>query len=136
MKSNKKLLRVGIAGYGVVGKRRRTVIDAHPRMQTIAVSDKNLIGRNFEGSARCYTNFNDLLSEDIDVLFVDFEILDTFNIVQIGGLYRFLTQKDLQIIWLAIKLVVFLLIFSKLHFIGQSAFSRFNVFFAKTQKAF
>ena len=30
-------LRVGIAGYGVVGKRRRQVIDAHPALETVAV---------------------------------------------------------------------------------------------------
>ena len=70
MKANNKILRVGIAGYGVVGKRRRTVIDAHPRMKTVAVSDKNLKDGSLEGAVLCYTDFEKLLSEDIDVLFV------------------------------------------------------------------
>ena len=37
-------LKVGIAGYGVVGKRRREVIDAHPALKTVAVSDRRLKG--------------------------------------------------------------------------------------------
>ena len=32
---------VGIAGYGVVGKRRRQFIDQHPKLRTIAVCDQN-----------------------------------------------------------------------------------------------
>jgi hypothetical protein len=39
MTNNK--LRVGIAGYGVVGKRRRLCIDLHPLLQTIAVCDRS-----------------------------------------------------------------------------------------------
>ena len=30
-------LRVGIAGYGIVGKRRRHFIDVHPAFLTVAV---------------------------------------------------------------------------------------------------
>jgi hypothetical protein len=33
-------LRVGIAGYGVVGKRRRQFIDRHPSLKTVAVCDR------------------------------------------------------------------------------------------------
>jgi hypothetical protein len=33
-------LRVGIAGYGVVGQRRRQFIDAHPDLVTVAVCDR------------------------------------------------------------------------------------------------
>ena len=32
-------LKVGIIGYGIVGKRRRVFIDRHPRLQTVAVAD-------------------------------------------------------------------------------------------------
>ena len=35
-----KKLRVGIAGYGVVGKRRRLIIDQHPNLTTVAVCDR------------------------------------------------------------------------------------------------
>ena len=37
MKSNK--LRTGIAGYGVVGQKRRMYIDENPLLELIAVSD-------------------------------------------------------------------------------------------------
>ena len=36
---NNKILKVGIAGYGVVGKRRRIYIDQNPYMETVSVSD-------------------------------------------------------------------------------------------------
>ena len=34
--------KVGIAGYGIIGKRRRQYIDNNPHLQTIAVCDQNL----------------------------------------------------------------------------------------------
>ena len=40
-----KKLKVGIAGYGVVGKRRRCFIDMHDQLSTVAVCD-----RDFKGS--------------------------------------------------------------------------------------
>ena len=35
-----KKLRVAIAGYGVVGKRRHFYINQHPKMKVIAVCDR------------------------------------------------------------------------------------------------
>jgi predicted dehydrogenase len=64
-------LRVGIAGYGVVGKRRRVFIDKHPNLRTVAVCDQN-----FDETAvmpdgvRCYAHYRQLLEEPLDVLFV------------------------------------------------------------------
>ena len=64
-------LRVGIAGYGVVGKRRRKFIDLHPELETVAVCD-----RVFEHSppgqigVPYHTNYRELLQEELDVLFV------------------------------------------------------------------
>jgi glyceraldehyde-3-phosphate dehydrogenase/erythrose-4-phosphate dehydrogenase len=34
------MLRVGISGYGIVGKRRRKYIDLHPNMKMVAVCDR------------------------------------------------------------------------------------------------
>lgn len=71
MKSIDKL-KVGIAGYGVVGKLRRQYIDQHPELQTVAVCDKNIKkkGEVFDGVPG-YSNYNQLLdSEELDVLFV------------------------------------------------------------------
>ncbi len=64
-------LKVGIAGYGVVGTRRRQVIDAHPDLQTVAVCDRKLDGEgSYEDGVRYYTHYKNLLDEDLDVLFV------------------------------------------------------------------
>jgi len=63
-------LRVGIAGYGVVGKRRGYFIDMHPKLQIIAVSDINLKKGSLDSGVKTYPNYNDLLNEDLDVLFV------------------------------------------------------------------
>ncbi len=64
-------LRVGIAGYGVVGKRRRFYIDQHPHLKTVAVCDRIFPENgNLEDGVRCYTNYRQLLKEDLDLVFV------------------------------------------------------------------
>lgn len=64
-------LKVGIAGYGVVGKRRRLFIDQHPDLQTVAVCDQTFqeTGVMTDG-VRCYKDYRDLLKEPLDILFV------------------------------------------------------------------
>lgn len=67
----KQKLRVGIAGYGVVGKRRHTSIDQNPLLETIAVCDRIFAdAKPADDKLRYYTNYRDLLKEDLDVLFV------------------------------------------------------------------
>ncbi len=64
-------LRVGIAGFGVVGQRRREHIDAHPDMQTVAVADRSFeTDGTFEDGVRYYRSYRDLLGENLDALFV------------------------------------------------------------------
>ena len=64
-------LKVGIAGYGIVGKRRRGVIDAHPSLEVAAVSDRTLDGDGvFDDGVRYFDDYEKLLGEDLDVLFV------------------------------------------------------------------
>ena len=67
-----KHLRVGIAGYGIVGKRRRQVIDQHPDLHTVAVCDQTLEGEGtFEDGVRYYTRYEPMVEkEEIDVLIV------------------------------------------------------------------
>ncbi len=67
-----KKLRVGIAGYGVVGKRRRHFIDLNPYMKTVAVCDRRFLEHpwDHESNLSIHTNYHDLLKEDLDVLFV------------------------------------------------------------------
>jgi len=67
----KNKLRVGIAGYGVVGKRRRHYINLNPHFETVAVCDRTMINQDsIDNSVLAFTNYSDLLSVDLDVLFV------------------------------------------------------------------
>ncbi|MCW7462962.1 Gfo/Idh/MocA family protein [Leptospira limi] len=64
-------LRVGIAGYGVVGKRRRDCVDRHPNMKVVAVCDKVFQEEGeFSDKVRYYSDYNRLLNEDLDLLIV------------------------------------------------------------------
>ena len=64
-------LKVGIAGYGVVGKRRREVAESRGDMTTVAVCDQ-YFGESgtLEDGTPYYPHYSDLLKEDIDALFV------------------------------------------------------------------
>ena len=71
MKSGAHKLRVGIAGFGVVGRRRRQFIDQHPAMQTVAVCDAKCAGDgSFPDGVRYYSDYRRLLAETLDILFV------------------------------------------------------------------
>ncbi len=64
-------LKVGIAGYGVVGKRRRHFIDRHAKLETVAVCDRTFATAGvFDDGVRYYTHYKDLLDEKLNVLFV------------------------------------------------------------------
>ncbi len=64
-------LKVGIAGYGVVGKRRKTFIDANPYLSTIAVSDVNYTGNEMVLDGVSYfDDYRKLFGQDLNVLFV------------------------------------------------------------------
>ncbi len=64
-------LKVGIAGFGLVGRRRKACIDAHPSLECIAVCDRSVddLGPSNE-SVQLHADYEALLSEDLDVLFV------------------------------------------------------------------
>ena len=64
-------LKVGIAGYGVVGRRRRTFVDLNPFLETIAVSDITFGGEGrLPDGVRYYPSCEGLFREKLDVLFV------------------------------------------------------------------
>jgi predicted dehydrogenase len=64
-------IKVGIAGYGVVGKRRRQFIDLNPNMITVAVSDSNFKKRSIASDGvKCYPTYLGLFNEELDALFV------------------------------------------------------------------
>jgi predicted dehydrogenase len=63
--------KVGIAGFGIVGKRRKHFIDLNPHLKTVAVCDRALAGvENIHDDIKSYSNYQDLLKDDLDVLFV------------------------------------------------------------------
>jgi len=71
MPSKQRKLRVGIAGYGVVGKRRREYIDQHPDLVTVAVCDQNFSEPSVtEDGIQCFPNYRLMLDSSLDVLFV------------------------------------------------------------------
>lgn len=64
-------LRVGIAGFGVVGKRRKDCIDRSSAMRIVAVCDRAFKGEGvLEGGIRYYEHYQRLLDEPLDVLIV------------------------------------------------------------------
>lgn len=64
-------LKVGIAGYGVIGARRHQYIDAHGRFKVVAICDKREARRNAaHPSIASYATHDELLAHGIDVLFV------------------------------------------------------------------
>lgn len=67
----KTLYKVGIAGYGVVGKRRRLAIDQSQYFKTVAVSDITFCdGEIMKDGILHFSDFKSLFKQDIDVLFV------------------------------------------------------------------
>ncbi len=65
------MLKVGIAGYGVVGRKRHNCVDLHPNMRLLAICDKTLSGENqIVNGVKEFNNYKDLLKENLDVLIV------------------------------------------------------------------
>jgi len=66
-----RALRVGIAGYGVVGKRRRECIERDGRMRVTAACDRTFgLGQPAAQGIRCFKTFQELLEEPLDALLV------------------------------------------------------------------
>ncbi len=64
-------LKVGIAGYGVVGKRRHECVERHPDMEMIAVCDQYFSKDNLDiDGLKNYQDYKELLKEDLDILIV------------------------------------------------------------------
>ena len=67
----KNKLRVGIAGYGIVGKRRHQFIDMHPQLHTSAVCDQNANQASTLSKDVGYCpDYKSLLNKKLDILFV------------------------------------------------------------------
>ena len=67
---NKKL-KVGIAGFGTVGRKRKMFIEKHSNLELIALCDKSFSNSKPEDYLiKCYENYEDILKLPLDVLFV------------------------------------------------------------------
>ena len=65
------ILKVGIAGYGIVGKRRKLCADKHPNLEVVAVCDKAFSGDGeLLDDIKSYKSYKKLLDEDLDILIV------------------------------------------------------------------
>jgi predicted dehydrogenase len=64
-------LKVGIAGYGIVGKRRHLYINENPNLEVVAVCDQNFkVSYTQKGEISFYSSAFDLLETKLDILFV------------------------------------------------------------------
>lgn len=65
-------LKIGIAGYGIVGKRRHQFIDSHPSLQVTAICEQSFAITPLKlPGISCYSNYKELLEkEQLDILFV------------------------------------------------------------------
>ena len=64
------LIKVGIAGYGIVGKRRGECIKNNPKMDLVAVCDKNFENDSEFNGLKCYQHYNSLLEHDLNAIFI------------------------------------------------------------------
>src|SRR3990167_8403561 len=66
-----KTLRVGIAGYGVVGKHRHTCINKIPFANVVAISDKNLTKEQSQKPDVSYlSDYTKIYTQNCDALFI------------------------------------------------------------------
>lgn len=63
--------RIGIAGYGIVGRRRKECIDRNPHLRVVAVCDRTFQDEGtFSDGVRYFREYRRLLGEDLDALIV------------------------------------------------------------------
>lgn len=64
-------LKIGIAGFGVVGRRRKDCVARRNDIHVVAVCDQSYAGEGtLADGTRYYQNYQRLLTEDLDALFV------------------------------------------------------------------
>ena len=63
-------LKVGIAGYGVVGKIRKKILDSISGLKIVAISDINPRNKILGKKVKFFNNYNKLFNENLDILFI------------------------------------------------------------------
>jgi len=66
----KKILKVGIAGYGDVGKKRKKILDSISGIKIVAISDNNQKHRIQSKEIKFFNNYKKIFNENLDILFV------------------------------------------------------------------
>ena len=80
--------RVGIAGYGIVGKRRHECINKIPGFEVKAICDRNILQESVKiEDVKYFSNYLDMLEEDLDVIIVCMPN-DIAPLVTIAGLKK------------------------------------------------
>ena len=66
------LLKVGVAGFGVVGKRRKACLDINPATQVVGVCDRAFeAGGKLDDGTPCYHDYQQLMAQQkLDILVV------------------------------------------------------------------
>tara|TARA_B110000008_G_scaffold72640_1_gene73757 strand:- start:10468 stop:11508 length:1041 start_codon:yes stop_codon:yes gene_type:complete len=64
-------LKVAIAGFGVVGKKRKACVDRHPNLRLVAVCDRDFSDEGLlEDGVNYYQNYQSLLNKKLDILII------------------------------------------------------------------
>lgn len=72
--------RVGIIGFGRIGRRRAALVEAHPRLELVAVADP-VDGDAVPPSCAWFQHARDLLQQDLDAVFVCTPVSVTSDLV-------------------------------------------------------
>jgi len=69
---NKRIFKVGIVGYGYMGKIRKKIIEALPILKLVGVCDTNLDLITADRTVKCkvYDSYRKLIAANIDIVFV------------------------------------------------------------------
>jgi len=65
-----RILRTGIVGYGYMGEIRRRVVENNPHLDLVGIYDTNLQARKEAKDYHVFESFEELLRENIDIVFV------------------------------------------------------------------
>ena len=66
-----KKIRIGIAGYGIVGAKRQACIEKHKDVEIVAICDRNKsVAKTLGKNIKFYKSYKNLLKEELDCIFV------------------------------------------------------------------
>ena len=64
-------LKVGLAGFGIVGRKRYQYLESNDKFVTVAICEKRTsLHDSHRSNVNWFTDYQDLLNQDLDVVFV------------------------------------------------------------------